>query len=212
MRNSIRSPKNPLFRGLFPWIVATLAVLIDIGINSDVKWTFISASLLLYAGAVSSLGGRLHALLTGQSPLVRLVVCIFLGFVFLGNVVMFGVSQFGSLPKTIGGGRPELAMIRFSSSEQNLGSALDLPFTNGFYGPVAILLRSEKEILFVPAKDLTNAYPQGMQVRSELVDSIRFLNSNVDQRSASTNGLAPKANSTVSVTNLPTNTSNAVAP
>jgi hypothetical protein len=49
---------------------------------------------------------------------------------------------------------------------------------------VAILLRSESEILFVSPNDLTNRSPQGMQIRAELVDSITFLNTTEAQRSA----------------------------
>jgi hypothetical protein len=99
-------------------------------------------------------------------------------------VVAFGKLQFGKMPRTFGGGRPQLAWLKFTSSEPKLGETLSLSASNGFYGPVAILLRSESEILFVSPNDLTNRSPQGMQIRAELVDSITFLNTTEAQRSA----------------------------
>jgi len=86
---------------------------------------------------------------------------ICLGFVlaFLFNVACFGGMQFGKIPKSIGGGRPATAYIKFSDAGKDLGRDIGLPLVtnrnllNGFYGPVSVLKATEKEIVIVNAAE-----------------------------------------------------------
>lgn len=86
----------------------------------------------------------------------------------LGNIQYFGKYQFQYIPKQVGGGRPEMAYLKFSSLHKELPDSLGLQPAVGLinakdvYGPVAILLRSENEIIFLNSErsdytDVTNA-------------------------------------------------------
>ncbi len=71
------------------------------------------------------------------------------------NALLFGEDQFGKIDRSMGGGKPETAYLKFSPQAPELASALSLtvvtnfPTLNGFFGPVSVLLRSEKELFLV---------------------------------------------------------------
>jgi hypothetical protein len=81
----------------------------------------------------------------------------------LGNIQYFGSFQFKHIPKQVGGGEPEKAYLKFSTQNREIAEALNIPPTtnsaklNGLYGPVAILLRSEKELIFLDYQELNHS-------------------------------------------------------
>jgi len=96
----------------------------------------------------------------------------------LNNIRLFGTYEFGAIPKAVGGGKPEMAMIRLSDSDVGLSSFLsDNGGTNGsrIIGPVAILLRTDKEVIFVDGKDVgkTNNV-SAKQIRVDLIQAINY--------------------------------------
>lgn len=67
----------------------------------------------------------------------------------------FGKTQFGKISKVAGGGRPELAYLIPSESaielfEQNF----NIPVHSGMAGPVAILVKTEKELIFIKKDEI----------------------------------------------------------
>jgi len=78
------------------------------------------------------------------------------------NVQQFGTSVLGDIPRSVGGGRPENAIVKLGANHTNLIAELNLPTTNVFsntlVGPIAILFRSDKEIIFIEdtAETMTN--------------------------------------------------------
>jgi len=76
----------------------------------------------------------------------------------------FGNSVLGDIPRSVGGGRPENALVKLGANHTNLIAELNLPTTNIFsntlVGPITILFRSDKEIIFLEnmPKNITNVF------------------------------------------------------
>jgi hypothetical protein len=111
-------------------------------------------------------------------------------FAFAGlvtDVELFGMRQFEHIPKYIGGGKPQKALLRLSANNQELAELLQLKHcsldptnvikaTNGFYGPVQILIKTEKEIYFTIDEASSTNKHTARQIRSDLVEGMVFLN------------------------------------
>jgi hypothetical protein len=80
------------------------------------------------------------------------------------HIVTFSNLQFGKIPRGLGGGKPETAYIKLA--DDAYANMLQLPFANRwpnsniFVGPIDILFRSDKEIIFInhSAKGLTEYF------------------------------------------------------
>jgi hypothetical protein len=74
--------------------------------------------------------------------------------VVLSSVQLFGSVQFGKIPKDVGGGKPDTAYIKFSPLHGDLANSFKLASSvgnanaDGFVGPLEILLRTDREIIF----------------------------------------------------------------
>jgi hypothetical protein len=85
----------------------------------------------------------------------KVLYVFIISLALLGNIQYFGKYQFQYIPKQVGGGKPEAAYLKFSPERKELAESLNLTpaadanISSGFYGPVAILLRSENEIIFL---------------------------------------------------------------
>ncbi len=123
----------------------------------------------LYIVLCYSLGSNNHIkeIWNKSNTLLRVLIASFICTVIAGHVQQFGASVFGVIPKRVGGGKPETVYIKPASQHADLLSALNLSgsnsvSSNGFFGPIAILLRSDKEVFFInlsdlnPATDITN--------------------------------------------------------
>ena len=97
----------------------------------------------------------------GLSPSYKIFVIAFFSWMLMLDIQIFGKNMFGQIPQSIGGGKPEKVLLRFSPTKQELGSLLEIPaITNSsgshvFFGPVSILVRSDNEIFFVLPDELT---------------------------------------------------------
>jgi len=91
---------------------------------------------------------------------LKLIVGTYLLLLIVVNVQIFGAFQFERISKAIGGGKPEVAYIQLAPDHYHLIQTLDLPTTNSvpstnfLVGPISIVLRSEKELVFVNTADL----------------------------------------------------------
>jgi hypothetical protein len=118
-----------------------------------------------------------------SSEFRRPIQAIFICIIAMLHIAIFGDVQFGAISREIGGGKPEKAYLRFSPLTSGLDASLNLTtvtnnaFTNGFVGPVAILLRTEKDFIFIGrTTNIVAGLPHGSakQVRAELVDAVVY--------------------------------------
>jgi hypothetical protein len=164
----------------------TILFILIIIVDKDIDKLFILYSLM--AAALISLLSFKEAY--KDLPTSHKVLYIFIiSLAFLGNIIYFGKYQFQHIPKQVGGGRPETAFLEFSTEHKELAESINIPpsGTNNagqLYGPVAILLRSDSEIIFININNSnrivdstssisgTNAIAK--EVQNNLVDAIIF--------------------------------------
>jgi hypothetical protein len=93
------------------------------------------------------------------------------------NLAFFSKQEFGSLPRFLGGGKPEFACFKASAHRAEIASLLSLDTstnsvnTNALLGPVAILWRSDKEILFL---DCADGYPSNTFIITNLSTNVSW--------------------------------------
>ncbi len=123
------------------------------------KNTTLDASFLLVTIGIYPLVS-VHLWSSEGRPAVRTVVVIGIVMVVVLHAQFFGSTQFGRLSRSWGGGKPERAYVKFSKSYPELGDSLNLslveniPSLKGIFGPVSMLLRSDKELVFVNEAEL----------------------------------------------------------
>jgi len=173
-------------------------VLLALVFERNVSGAFLFSCLTLYfvIAGVIGLGGNGRTVLDvwgTSSPMLRVLIVVVNCLLLIANVQIFATSQFGSIAKHVGGGKPETAYIRFSPQQHELAQSLNIPVaTNltlgkGFVGPIAVLLRSDKELIFynyaqtnsthcltnevIPMQSRTLT---ATQVRTDLIDALIF--------------------------------------
>jgi hypothetical protein len=143
---------------------------------------FLIFSLFLYP--VISYGfemGNRNLWKDGGGP-IKILIITFCALVFVGNIQLFGAAQFGKISRQMGGGKPETAYVKFAPQYSDMPTLLDIPvvaksgFSSGFAGPVQILIRSDKQLIFLTSTNVnlresftnrasskisTNALPMG---------------------------------------------------
>jgi len=142
----------------------------------------------LLATAFSVVGAMYAGKLIGQDwvamrMMAKVLICITVCLGLIFNVLLFGDVQFGQIPRDVGGGRPEVAYVKFSEQSKDIARSLGLPAVtniaplNGFHGPISILLKSDKEIVFVNFAEAHLSNPvrlRAKQVRSEMIDVVVY--------------------------------------
>jgi hypothetical protein len=122
---------------------------------------FFLYTTFIYSLFSYNFGVNVRALFFTASRPLKVVVATFFGLMFVTHLQMFGASQFGKIPRQVGGGKPETAYLKFGTNQMELVSSLNLPIiTNlpilkGFVGPISILLKSDKEIVFINEAELS---------------------------------------------------------
>jgi len=133
--------------------------------NSSISLMFILLSVCLYLVFFYHTGQDLRKTWPAAGLKVRSLLACLMCLLIISNLNVFGNSQFGKIHRGVGGGKPEQAYLKFSAQHQDLPFALRIPATqcfspsNTFYGPVEILLRSDKELIFLnPAEAVLPDY------------------------------------------------------
>ena len=115
---------------------------------------------VLYISVFYNLGGTVKSLWQRGNTILRVLLASFAAMVVAANIQLFGAVQFRTIVRQVGGGKPETAYIRLSAKAPELAQVLNIQFatnvttSNQLFGPIAILLRSDKEIVFVNDADL----------------------------------------------------------
>jgi len=145
--------------------------------NKQVDKTFLFDSLFFYSTVVFLyIDSPLLKEPNLKHPSTQLLVYTLIIVGFVNHVAAFGAKQFVFIPRAIGGGKPELAMIKLSTTNAALAGFLSGTTNNsGIIGPEAVLLRTDKGIIFVDAKDLDKTDKQfAKQMRMDLIEAISY--------------------------------------
>jgi len=132
--------------------------------NTQINLIYFTETCTLYAAIYAMCGGFTNIVESWikSNLFVRTLIATTTCLVIIQNVQRFGNSVLGDIPRSVGGGRPENAFVKLGANHTNLIAELNLPTTNVFsntlVGPIAILFRSDKEIIFIEdtAKTFTN--------------------------------------------------------
>ena len=169
------------------WMFAYFLLFILTGLlcNPAVDTSFLLTTILFYVlfdfygfGGISASELWRHPS-TDLKPLAIIVACL----LFLTHIYIFGSRQFAAIPKSVGGGLPETALISLSPSSQQLIKIFNLPTTtNGLVGPVQVLAETDRQIVFTSGNITVPSSPSyAHQLRLDLVDAVVYLpNVNTD--------------------------------
>lgn len=136
-------------------VMLVFYVAVDVFMNHEVDKMFLTSSLLLYVGVVFSVGGDIRVIWKESPFLLRIVLLCVTALILIANIQLFGSSQFGHIPRQVGGGKPESAYLKFSALHSELADSFGIPsatniyLSSGFVGPVTILLRTDKELILL---------------------------------------------------------------
>jgi ribosomal protein S17E len=139
----------------------TLALLlITLIFNPQIDGGFLFFTIFLYATATIGVSSNFIETWKTSDLIIRALIIVFICITLVSNIQLFAVNQFGKIPKSVGGGKAETAYIKLSPQNSDVAASLNIPtatsagLPNGFVGPIGVLLRSDKEILFVNYADV----------------------------------------------------------
>jgi hypothetical protein len=158
--------------------------------NTKINREFLHSTMFLSLWVLITVGYQ-NKFQTLTSRMMMHVLIVFSTCLLLVlNIQSFAVKQFKEIPKTVGGGKPETAYIKFTSNNSDIPASLDIAMVtnafagNGFYGPIGILLRTESEIVFINYSDIhTPAYITNSEVLNLTTNRIVTLITNRDYSS-----------------------------
>jgi hypothetical protein len=176
---------NPNWLGVYFMFIPLISFFEMPGISK----TFIFSTIVLYPiMAMASTPTFSHngiylsrnsgfCVMTGVHPTMRILIGALICLMLICNITMFGVRQFGFIPRTVGGGETEVGTILLADNDHALAVFLsnkeDRSDAARLIGPVEILLRTDKKIIFLDAVELqrTNLVP-AREVRADLVEAV----------------------------------------
>jgi hypothetical protein len=141
-----------------------LFLILTLCFNPSVNGHFLFSSLFLYGSIAAAVGYNHSAQWNLSNVFMRGLIVVIACLVLISNIQIFARSQFDKIPKSVGGGRLEKAYVKFTQQAADIATLLNLQrvtnysaerLTNGYVGPIAILLRSDKEIIFVDYAELS---------------------------------------------------------
>lgn len=128
--------------------------------NTDINRGFLFSTMILYTTATSTVTQNFATAWRTADGWMRLLYCVFVALALIANIQQFATTEFPKIPKSVGGGRPEVAYVKFSNQHPDLAVSLNLPpavncgLSNAFFGPVGVLLRSGKEVFLLNYADV----------------------------------------------------------
>ena len=109
------------------------------------------------------MGGRNHW--NEGGGFIKILIVTFCALVIVGNIQLFGAAQFGKISRQMGGGKAETAHVRFAPQYSDMPTLLDIPIVaktdspSGFAGPIQILVRSDKQLVFLTPSNTNSPEP-----------------------------------------------------
>jgi hypothetical protein len=102
---------------------------------------------------------------------VKAMIALAVTLLALFHIHLFATFQFSKIPKSVGGGLPEQAFLKFKASDTNTAAFFGIMEDSGAFGPVKVLLHSDSEIIFIPGVDKS---PTARLVRADQLAGIRY--------------------------------------
>lgn len=87
-----------------------------------------------------------------QAKSLVAIICVLF---FIELLQFFSSIHYPNIPRHLGGGKPDIAFVKFSKESEHLAFSFGLvaaanhPQLNGFWGPITVLLKTDSEILFI---------------------------------------------------------------
>ena len=161
--------------------ISILVGIFTIVAASAVDKFFLCLTVFLYVVICYQAGTHVWTLWQQAKTRLKVIYALFVTLALIGHMQAFGQYQFGRIPNALGGGKPQLAYLQIDPRHLELIPLLQIMSTNAptgstnCVGPVLILLKGEREIIFLapPERNATNKVAR--QIRSDLVDAIRFI-------------------------------------
>jgi hypothetical protein len=141
----------PLYFGLLTFV--------NLFCNSEIDKSFLFITILFWFGASTEPGVDLKEFWPKSGFLLRSMLCIGIFLSFLTYVRIFSVNQFGKIPKSVGGGKPEIVYLALSKQNVEFAKSMNLRevktphSTNSLFGPVGILLKNDGDYTFLDYSD-----------------------------------------------------------
>jgi hypothetical protein len=135
-------------------------IVIALFTNPDVNKMFVVSGVLLFSLLPYHTAKDIRKVWGKAGYKLRFLLLTLMSLLILANVQLYGVNQFGKIPRQVGGGRPEAAYLGFSPEHIALATTMGLQrqanatLGTNFYGPVSILLRTEMELVFMNAAEI----------------------------------------------------------
>jgi len=139
----------------YPGLYFLLFTVINLLFNSDLNIFFVISSLFFWFSLNFSTGMKLKQAWDVPVSAMRVVIAISIMLFLISNIRVFALFQFKSLPRTVGGGKPE--SVYFSISPEHtqivnnlaMRSITNMATSNLMFGPISVLLRTDDEITFL---------------------------------------------------------------
>jgi hypothetical protein len=137
--------------------------LIFLVFNPKINGWFLFSTMFLYSTATYGISSNFFETWKKSSLMTRALVVVLITLILISNIQSFAVSQFGEIPKSAGGGKPETVYIKLSLQNSDVAASMNIPaatnveLLKGFVGPIGVLLRSDKEILFINYADTNSS-------------------------------------------------------
>jgi hypothetical protein len=153
--------------------------------NPKINSWFLFSTMFLYVTATFGISSNFKETWKKASLMTRALVVILICLILISNIQSFAASQFGEIPKSAGGGKPELAYLKFAKENSDVPISMELlqstnlSSTTNFsiFGPVGILFRSDRQIILinnVATNFLSSTNLTAREVRADLVEGIIY--------------------------------------
>jgi hypothetical protein len=172
-------PSNGVLRVLSSaatfWLLFMSNTLVGFESRPGVSGFFVHNAVMFCGGVTFVMLWLKHSIVPIPT-IIRVLCVVLIGLVSLGLVQAFGSRQFRSIPKTFGGGQPDLAWLKLAPSATNLAAATGTTTSNGLFGPVAILMQTDRSLICLRPKSLQSPHlGKAFELNRELVEALVYL-------------------------------------
>ena len=161
-------------------LLFTIVALLSLMLSPEVNKFYFASTLVLYSSLCYVFGPHTFKRWKGFTVYLKIPIALFICLFLVIHIQGFGTKQFGSITRQLGGGEPQQAYLQIDSKCPDLTTFFKLkqpnvmPGTTNCIGPVYILLKGDKEIIFADPANVTSTNKVARQIRSDLVDAILY--------------------------------------
>jgi hypothetical protein len=170
--------KNILLQVEWLWAYMWTLVIVSFYYTDTIDSRFLSSSLFTFIAALSSyiIQPAFRKSFKNHRVFGSLLLCVVSFLIILNNAKLFWERQFSLIPVEKGGAKPQKVLIYPSVIGGDVLKSLSIKSdSNGWYGPIFVVAKSEKDLYFVETID-TNmlASRQSKSIRLSLIQSLDY--------------------------------------